>query len=663
MEEDATLGRIGGFRLIKRLATGGTSDVLLARAEGPHGFERTVVLKRLLSEHQSDPDFARMFAREAAAYARLSHPAIVRLFDFFTSNGQLVMVIEYIDGVSLAKLMTHAAQAGQKLDDRVAFFLAARIFDALSAAHDAHSPDTGDPTPVIHRDVNPSNVLIPWDGHAKLADFGIAKITGGDEAETSQGLIKGTYGYMAPEQVRGERVTIRTDVYAATLVLWELLARRKAFQADKLPEMEILRAMAEPNLPKLDVLRPELPEAIREAVTRGLEPNPAKRAITAEEVMGILRVHFDAEDARGRLERVLAPLAEAAGAKPARRSFADTISEDMRETAQGAALPSYAETAAQGSPAMTLPLPTEPRPAVPPRPPPLRKAAPQAAAAQVLAPVTEPLRRQTPSGFRAVPQSPIGQTHVMPPAAPGPMRAPSLSKPTLAGGFSPMVDVPIYVPTPLGSEPATLQTKAIDGAALITPLPPQPFFAPPPPVHAPTFPPILPPPAVNRQHVTGRSLALTVVLATLAGIVVLALAAAAILFFRMRETRTASAPPAVVTSAPLHVSTPPPVLAVTSAVTATPTPTPTSSATAQQTAVAKPASSSVPDGTPTPGPDEGVLILPASAHGHRVFIDGHVQGDGSSPIVVPCGQHSVQIGSAGKSRDINVPCGALARIE
>ena len=81
MEEDATLGRIGGFRLIRRLATGGTSDVLLARAEGPHGFERTVVLKRLLSEHQNDPDFARMFAREAAAYARLSHPAIVRLFD------------------------------------------------------------------------------------------------------------------------------------------------------------------------------------------------------------------------------------------------------------------------------------------------------------------------------------------------------------------------------------------------------------------------------------------------------------------------------------------------------------------------------------------------------------------------------------------------------
>jgi hypothetical protein len=231
-----------------------------------------------------------------------------------------------------------------------------------------------------------------------------------------------------------------------------------------------------------------------------------------------------------------------------------------------------------------------------------------------------------------------------------------------------MVDVPIYVPTPLGSEPATLQTKAIDGAALVTPLPPQPAFAPAPVFHPPTFPPILPTPlAVTRQHVTGRSLVLTIVLATLAGIVVLALAAAAILFFRMREPRTATAPPPVVTSAPLHVSTPPQGLTVTPVVTPTTapttTPSPTISATAQQTAVAKPALSNVPDGTPTPGPDEGVLILPASAHGHRVFIDGRVKGDGSSPIIVPCGQHSVQIGSAGKSRDINVPCGALARIE
>ena len=312
LQEDPTLGRIGGYKLLRRLATGGTSDVLLARAEGPHGFERTVVLKRLLSEHRQDPDFARMFTQEANAYARLAHPAVVRLFDFFTKDSQLIMVIEYVDGVALSRLMTTLHQRGQRLDTGSCLFIASRLFDALAAAHEAKNPETGDLTPVIHRDVNPSNILLPWDGLAKLADFGIAKITGGasesGEVETVTGFIKGTFGYMAPEQVTGERVTIRTDVYAATLVLWELLAHRKAIQTDKLPEMEVLRAMAEPKLPSLDVLRPDLPDSLREAVRRGLEPSAAKRSITAEEMASVLRDHMDAADAQQKLANALETL-------------------------------------------------------------------------------------------------------------------------------------------------------------------------------------------------------------------------------------------------------------------------------------------------------------------------------------------------------------------
>src|SRR5512144_1846107 len=103
-EAATTVERIGGYRVIRRLATGGTSDVLLARAEGPHGFERTVVLKRLLSQYKNDDEFAKMFAREAAAYAKLSHPAIVQLYDFFALDGQLVMVLEYVDGPPLSRL-------------------------------------------------------------------------------------------------------------------------------------------------------------------------------------------------------------------------------------------------------------------------------------------------------------------------------------------------------------------------------------------------------------------------------------------------------------------------------------------------------------------------------------------------------------------------------
>ena len=294
---DITNDRIGGYRILRRLATGGTSDVLLARAEGPHGFGRTVVLKKLLAQFQSDPQFERMFAREAAAYARLSHPSIVKLYDFFSLDGQLVMVIEFIDGLPLNRLRAMLRGVGHSLDDRAAIYVATRVFAALSAAHAARDTETGEFAPVIHRDVNPSNVLIPWDGHVKLADFGIAKVAG-LHSETQHGLIKGTYGYMAPEQVKGEALTVRADVYAGALMLWELLARRKAIQRGALPEMEVLRAMAEPHIVSLDILRPDVDPQVRDAVRRGLEPVADKRSITADEMLNVLKGAVKSEQGR-----------------------------------------------------------------------------------------------------------------------------------------------------------------------------------------------------------------------------------------------------------------------------------------------------------------------------------------------------------------------------
>lgn len=364
---DSTPEKIGGFRVIRRLATGGTSDVLLARAEGPHGFERVVVLKLLLAQYREQESFERMFAREAAAYARLSHPAIVKLFDFFSTDGQLVMVLEFVDGLPLNKLRALLrAQAGAsdakagatrpgpvpgELDDRASLFVASRIFSALAAAHSARDAESGEFAPVIHRDVNPSNVLIPWDGHVKLADFGIAKVAG-ISSDTKAGYIKGTYGYMAPEQVRGEAVTPRTDVYAATLLLWELLARRKAIQRGALPDLEVLRAMAEPQLPSLDVLRPDLPADLRDAIRRGLEPNPDRRATFADELVAVLRASANLEEGRALLADAMATVRppsagedlEKTQLRPARasaHSFADT--EVFDRPAETERVPSLSE--------------------------------------------------------------------------------------------------------------------------------------------------------------------------------------------------------------------------------------------------------------------------------------------------------------------------------
>ncbi len=417
LQEDPTLGRIGGFRLIKRLATGGTSDVLLARAEGPHGFERTVVLKRLLSEHQEDPEFARMFTREASAYSRLSHPAIVRLFDFFTAQRQLIMVLEYIDGVSLARLMQATIGSGRTLDDRAALFVASRVFDALAAAHAARDPETGDFAAVIHRDINPSNVLIPWDGHVKLADFGIAKIVGTEgDTKTGVGGIKGTYGYMAPEQVTGDRVTVRTDVYAASLVLWELLAHKKAIQSDKLPEMEILRAMAEPNIPSLEALRPDLSPVLREAVARGLEPNARNRTISAEEMVSVLREHMTSlDDARNALVASLGPLRRGAtGTSIPDIPMSDTATAPHLTAAvlaEAQRLDDEAHTRAVPSAEMMGILGQNVPPDAPTRPQLM-------GAAAALQAVEEPLRRMTPSGLRAVPAPAFVPSTSRPPARP-----------------------------------------------------------------------------------------------------------------------------------------------------------------------------------------------------------------------------------------------------
>jgi serine/threonine-protein kinase len=309
-DPDISPQQIGGFRVLRRLASGATTDVLLARAEGPNGFERVVALKVLLQPTGSDPALEGVFAREASAYARLSHPAIVKLYDFFAVDGQLVMALEYVDGLPLHKLRATLSIGAERLEDTAALFVGSRVFSALAAAHSASDPASGEFSPVIHGDVNPSNVLVPWDGQVKVSDFAVSKMKGA-QGSARMGFVKGTYGYQAPEQVRGGAVTVRTDVYSATLVLWELLARRKAIQRGSLPEAEVLKVMANPEIPPLDALRPDVSAEVRDAVRRGLEPDPDRRTVTAEEMANVLRKSMTGDEGRlslaGAIARVRPP--------------------------------------------------------------------------------------------------------------------------------------------------------------------------------------------------------------------------------------------------------------------------------------------------------------------------------------------------------------------
>jgi serine/threonine-protein kinase len=705
--EDRSLGRIGAYRMVRRLATGGTSDVLVAKAEGPHGFERTVVLKRLLSEHRSDPEFSRMFVREAAAYARLSHPAIVKLHDFFEHEGQLVMVLEYVDGVSLSRLLNQRAQTGRPLGDAAALWTAARIFDALAAAHAAREPDSGEFSPVVHRDVNPANVLCPWDGHVKLTDFGIAKVAGFD-AETKTGVLKGTYGYMAPEQVRGERVTIRADVYCGALVLWELLAHRRAFPSERRPEMELLRAMAEPQLPSLDQLRPDLPPALREAISRALHPVADRRRITAEEMVGVLRAATSMEGGRLALVDALRPLRPASQDPLAVTSAEDVSELDLDDHTLEEASHTQREPPRSTVPTAevayvrpsTLPFGTPPpgragaetmpraahaladvasrssfppRTAALPRPPPALStrtqrglgahsgaplAPPQAARAEA-ASIPEELVDTQVRSPETLPPSPAAASRAEPglPYAPSPATAkpsPTPSWPPPGGHGAPPVPPRGSAPPPGQGSPGGAAAPPREAPAVVLQAPQRSV--------RPMAPPYQPLPV--RPIRAGGGGLLAIVLAVVAVFLLAGGGALGYWWLRTRgEAASAPSPPApAATPKPTATAT---VSSVSASVGASGSGSPAATAVpALSTAPAATAPASAAPGSPPVAisDKEGVLRMPARAAGHRVYVDGKVAGHGVDPITVACGRHMVKVGSGDTERTVEVPCGGSVSI-
>jgi serine/threonine protein kinase len=299
-------GRIGPYRIVRRVEMNGTSETMLAVSEGPDGFERTVVIKRLLPHAHSDPKMARSLGREATAYARLTHPAILRLYDYFAVNGEPAMVLEFVDGVSLARLVEVLRERGEKLPVAAVMYIGERIFAALTAAHSARDPRTREFSPVIHRDVSPTNVLVTAEGEVKLSNFGFAKLIG-MSTDTSVITTQGpAMAYAAPEQLLGLRVTVRTDVYAGALVLRELLTGKEAFPRGSRPYVDYLQEIAKPALAPLDEACPDLPASLRAIMQRALEPDADQRDVTAASMQRALGAHRDG--GRTKLAEVMARL-------------------------------------------------------------------------------------------------------------------------------------------------------------------------------------------------------------------------------------------------------------------------------------------------------------------------------------------------------------------
>ncbi len=270
-------GRNGRYVVRDEIAAGGMATVHLGRIRGPFGFSATVAIKRLHPLLARDPAFVTMFLDEARLASRVRHANVVPVLDVFAEGGELCLVMEYVDGESLAQLCAASGTAGAEVPVPIAMAIATSILHGLHAAHESRD-EAGNVLGLVHRDVSPQNVIVGADGVVRLIDFGIAKAAGRHTASRTRQL-KGKIAYMAPEQIRRGDVTRRTDVYGAAVLLWELLVGERLFEGDT--EGDILARVLDEEVPPPSSLRAGLSPAVDAIVLRGLDRAPGRRFDTA----------------------------------------------------------------------------------------------------------------------------------------------------------------------------------------------------------------------------------------------------------------------------------------------------------------------------------------------------------------------------------------------
>lgn len=272
---------IGRYALYDEIASGGMATVHFGRLVGLAGFSRTVAIKRLHPQFSKSPDFVAMFLDEARLAARVQHPNVVATLDIVALQDELFLVMEYVQGESLSKLMKLLSSRGERLPVPIVASIASGMLHGLHAAHEATS-DRGEPLGIVHRDVSPQNVIVGVDGLARVVDFGVAKAADRLYTTEGSGRLKGKLSYMAPEQVQSQAVSRQTDVYAAGIVLWEMLTGQRLLSGQTEAEvmLKALGVVVEPP----SSLVPGVPKAFDPIALRALARNPSERYATARDM-------------------------------------------------------------------------------------------------------------------------------------------------------------------------------------------------------------------------------------------------------------------------------------------------------------------------------------------------------------------------------------------
>jgi serine/threonine protein kinase len=277
--------RYGRYEIVRKLASGGMGEVYLARSVGVAGFQKYVVIKKILPHLVEQPQFVEGLVREAKLLVMLDHPNIVQVLDLGVEGKDYFMAMEFVNGYNMATIAHYCAQKRVLIPANAVINIALGVLDGLEYAHSLVGVD-GQRQNIIHRDVSPQNVMISRDARVKLTDFGIAKVLNEAEGEFTQSL-KGKFRYMAPEAVDGGRIDRRYDVFAAGILLFEGLCRRHLFGGRS--DVDILNQVREARVPSIERYHPGISEGIVAVAHRALERDPSRRFQSAGEFARELR--------------------------------------------------------------------------------------------------------------------------------------------------------------------------------------------------------------------------------------------------------------------------------------------------------------------------------------------------------------------------------------
>jgi len=257
---------IGKYKLLRLIASGGMAEVYLARQAGAAGFEKLVCLKRILPHLARDRQFVEMFLNEARLAARLDHPNIVSIYDLGEANGNYFIAMEFIDGPSLRAVAKRARERGERLPIAEMVKIVSMAAGGLHYAHDLADAE-GKPLGLVHRDISPDNILVHRNGMAKVVDFGIAKAAN-SSGRTRTGALKGKVAYMPPEQLRGDPLDRRADVFALGVVLYEMIAGRRPWEGDS--DVSLIGQIMTEEPKPLSTLRSDAPAGLTAVLDRAL---------------------------------------------------------------------------------------------------------------------------------------------------------------------------------------------------------------------------------------------------------------------------------------------------------------------------------------------------------------------------------------------------------